>query len=984
MVEGMGGQIIKRYQVVLIFLAFLLMTTVNIKANDLKTIKVNENNLEVIINPISFTGGNITYKDITNRAVLYTPDWPFLKTNRNEDAVEYVAIKESIGKYVIETKNNGENEIPLNGLILSIPTALATDFNIGDIINLNNVTVAAYKHAILSNKGVRIAFNTVNVVSGYNSFIYYNYLYGEKTGTNQFSDNEMIVEFNVETNQFEVIGVNQGANNDIPLGGFVISGNAETKQNMLKDGVLFNVGDVIELIDLEFMKIENVITKKFTSINGVRQQDYLVIYPASTNPSLTTQQNIYGCEVAVDSQGLVVEKGTLVTIPTGGFAVSGHGINEKFVRENIHVGSNVTYNSTTKILTITNNLINQTLYSFQTEADISEGLVNTAKNGMYDVNNLERAEENLSLILASVYEMTILQTKINETKTPQDIGEFIRHKKAIESLFDEVYFDTLVSRRIESRGTWHRPYEMSLSQIEATLDELKNLKFTDVYLETFWYGYAIYRSNLVPYHEIFKGIEFGEYKDYLDAFISEAKKRDINVHAWVQNFYVGPTWYHSSLWDDHPEWWIVDINGNHAITGKPEKDEENLLFFDPANPEVREFIQNVYREIIEYDVIGLHLDYTRYPTGNEFPQYSTGYTEYATNEFKELYDVTGNLVELVKVNPEVYGKWNEYRISKITSFVEEINTIVRSKDSQLILSIAVGPNAAYSKINIMQDWQTWVENGWIDSVELMAYVKDVQLVISAVESANKIVPPYAYLLPGIAPTYYRLPDMYNATYTDAINKNGAHGSTIFETENFRNNSNIHNIFSRGTYKNETISVYASVNDILKVFIQDTLHKFDHIYLKNGATTTEKRNNLEIRLNKLTEKKYYNPIDFHELYEALDQLTLELVLYADGAAYERFMEDIKYFMEILDIKINRYLVNNGHWDITKQNQRPNVYSFSYPVIEERIEEEEPPIIEEKIDNKIGLIVGICVGAVAVVGLGIFGGVTIVKRKKRTIK
>ncbi len=976
MVRSMGRQnvikIRKTFLIVLTVVLFLFFTTINVEGNNVKTIRINETNLEVVVDPVSFNSSGISYENINNKVVLYTPNWPFLKTNRNEDAVEYVALKNENEEYIITTKNNDKNEIPLKGLIISIPTTITKDFNVGDIVFLNDISISTYKHAILSDKGVRIAFNSVNAISKYNSFTYYNFLYSDKTGTNSFSNNEMIVKFDKNSSVFKVTKVGVGANNDIPEDGFVFSANARPKTYMLNGGVLFNEGDIIELQDLEFIELENIITTNFTTINGTRFQDYLVVYPAASNPSLLTNQNIYGCEVAVNSDGLVVEKGVSVNIPKGGFALSGHGINEKFIKENIFLGSIVNYNTATKVVTVTNNFVNQTLYSYQVEADISNRRVSTAKNGMYDVNNLKRAETNLALVLDTVLEMEALKVQINNTKSPDDIGKFIKHQRIIEPLFEEIYYDTLVSRKIESRGTWHRPFEKNVSEIEATLDELKQLKFTDVYLETFWYGYTIYKSKYAPYHIIFDGADFGEYKDYLDAFINEAKKRNINVHAWVQNFYVGPTWYHSSLWEEHPVWQIIDINGSTVVTGKPEKDEENLLFLDPANPEVREFIKNIYKEIIEYDVIGLHLDYIRYPTGNEYPEYSTGYTEYATNEFKELYNVTGSVRTLVKEEPIIYAKWNEYRLAKITSFVEEINTIIRTSNKELILSMAVGPDAAYSKVNILQDWRLWVENGWIDSVEPMAYVKDVSLVISAVEKASEIVPKYAYLFPGIAPTYYRLPDIYNATYTDAINKNGAHGSTIFETDNFIGASNIHNVFSRGTYKNKSVSVQAPINEILEVFIEDTLYKFDNIYIKNGASTISKRNDLEIRLNKLTQRDYYNPIDFYELYQALDQLTLELVLYAEGAAIERFMEDINYFMEILDIRITRYLLNNGYWNLTEVKERPNVYNFTYPTIEKP---------KDKPSNNVGIIVGISTATLAIIGLGIFSGITIIKRKKR---
>ncbi len=964
----------KRILMVLTLLVFGLITTLNVKANAVKTITINGNNLEVIIDPVTFGSAGMEYVDITNKAVLYTPDWPFLKTNRNTSDVEYVVKKNSSGKYVIELKNSNDNEIPLNGFILSIPTTMTESFNVGDIVTLNDFNVKVYKHAIKSNKGVRLAFDGVNVPSQYNSFTYYTRLYRSKTGTNSFSNNEMIVEFDKNSNRFKVTGVNKGGNNELPKAGFIIAANSRPKMYMLNSGVLFNEGDIIELVELEYMKLEDVVTKNFTAINGTRFTDYLVIYPASSNPNLSSNQNIYGYEAAVNSDGIVIEKGVLVPIPEGGFVISGHGTNHTFVEENIPLGSKVTYNAVTNTMTITKSIIDQTLYSYQINSAESEALVNTAKTEMYDVNNLERAETNLERILDAVRAMEELKTQISDTKNPSDIGDFLDYKEEIAPLFEEIYFDTLISRKIESRGTWHRPNETSLAGIKKTLDELKTMNFTDVYLETFWNGYTIYNSEYAPYHVIFDGASFGDYEDYLDAFVSEAKKRNINVHAWVENFFMGATWAHSSLWDDHVSWRNVDINGRNVTTGKPGGEEEGFLYFDPANPEAREFIKNIYKEIIKRDVVGLHLDYIRYPSGNENVLYSTGYTEYAINEFKETYNVTGNIRELVKTDPVLYSKWNQYRESKINSFVEETHNEIRPLNSKIVLSIAVGPDAAYSRVNLMQNWKLWVENGWIDSVEPMAYVNDANTVGSITRRAKDIMDKYAFIMPGIAPTYFGWPDIQNAYQTDIINKNGGHGSTIFATHNLRNKPDLHAIFYEGTYKNKAVSIYASVNEILDVFVEDILYKFDYIYIKNGVSTNDKRNDLEARLNSLKEKKYNNPIDFHKLHQALDLLSLELALYADGVAINRIMEDIEYFMEILDIKINRYLINGGYWDLTKENERPSVYAFEYPTINGDIEDDKPA------NGKTVLITLVSLGAILTLGAGIFAGITLVKRKK----
>ncbi|MGI6360553.1 MAG: glycoside hydrolase family 10 protein [Acholeplasmatales bacterium] len=967
-------KLVKRIYLVLTLLVFGLITILNVKAAETKTITINGNNLEVVVDPVSFDANGIEYANITDKAVLYTPDWPFLKTNREANDIEYVVRKNSSEKYVIEVKNSNANDIPLDGFILSIPTTITVSFNVGDLVEINDITLKTYKHAILSDKGVRLAFDGVNVSSQYNAFTYYNRLYKNKTGTNTFNNNEMIVEHSRTSNSFKVTGVGKGGNNEIPKAGFVIAANSKPKTYMLDNGVLFNEGDVIELVELEYMKFEDVITKKFTTINGTRFQDYLVIYPAASNPNLSTNQNIYGYEVAVNADGIVVERGVLVPIPEGGFVVSGHGINHTFVEENIPVGSKVTYNAVDNTIKITVSLIDQTLYSCQINAVDTERLVTTARDEMYDVNNLERAETNLGRILEAVQAMEVLQTQINNTKNPSDVGDFLDYKEEIAPLFDEIYFDTLVSRRIESRGTWHRPNETTLAGIKATLDELKLMNFTDIYLETFWNGYTTYHSKHAPYHEIFAGANFGEYEDYFSAFISEAKKRNIHVHAWVENFFVGATWTHSSLWDEHPNWRIVNINGSNVITGKPGGEEEGFLFFDPANPETREFVKNIYKEIIEYDIAGLHLDYIRYPSGNENVLYSTGYTEYATNEFKEKYNVTGDIRTLVKTDQSLYLKWNQYRESKISSFVEEIHNEIRPLNSDIILSIAVGPDSTYARVNLMQDWKTWVESGWIDSVEPMAYINDVNTVASITQGAKDIMGTYAFIMPGIAPTYFGWPDIKNAQQTDAINKNGGHGSTIFATHNLRNKPDLHAIFYEGTYKNKAVSIQAPIKEVLNMFIEDVLYKFDNIYIKNGVSTTEKRNDLEIRLNKLAEKGYNNPIDFYELYKALDQLKLELTLYAEGVAINRFMENIEYLMEILDIRINRYLINNGHWDVTTVAERPSVYAFEYPSVEDDVG-------NKPSKNKTVLITLVSVGAVLTIGAGIFAGITVLRRKKR---
>jgi len=69
---------IKKFLIVLVSLIFITLGSVNIKAaTTTKTIKINGAGLDVIIDPISFNTNGLTLENITGKAVLYTPDWPY-------------------------------------------------------------------------------------------------------------------------------------------------------------------------------------------------------------------------------------------------------------------------------------------------------------------------------------------------------------------------------------------------------------------------------------------------------------------------------------------------------------------------------------------------------------------------------------------------------------------------------------------------------------------------------------------------------------------------------------------------------------------------------------------------------------------------------------------------------------------------------------------------------------------------------------------
>ncbi len=987
----------KRFKILILLLMITGVMAIlgpQVKADTKYEVKIEDITFEVMFNPVTYEEHSKSFADITDEIVLYSPRWHYNNTNRNENTTDYIAIWDSLYKYKIEAIEENANEtfIPLDGIVISIPEDSTYSFEIGQIVDVASLRLTAYNKAIENEDGVRMVISRINENRRASSFSFYNSTYGPSTDT--VLGSEMTAYYNPDGKGFEVMSLGKGGNSDIPFAGFVISTTGRPHEYMLNDGVVFSKGDILTIVGFDFIELEQSFTHPFSAINGTRYENALIIYPASSNPSLKTNTNEYGFEVAVDSDGYVIEMSTNVSIPEGGFVLSGHGSGRDFLMNQIEMSAKITYDSATKLITVTNSMIEQSVRTIRKNHLEAENQKNTALEELYDVD--------IPLIIANYENATTLYNRVEALKIMIDdaeelmdalleIEEFLLKIEEIKEIHQMIYFDSIVSSRIEQRGVWHRPNEQNLNQIKATLDALALMNFTDVYVEAFWNGYVIYPSELAPYQTKI-GSDFDEYgNDYLKAFIAEAAKRDILVHAWVENFFVGVTGHYSDLWNEYPEWRIKNYNGLEIQTGKPYGEEEGFMFFDPANPDVQDFILSIYEEMLKnYNLAGLHLDYIRYPSVNTDITYSSGYTDYAMNEFKEMYDVSGNVRQLVLSDSKVAGDWNRYRQNVINLYVERAHHELREIKSNIALTIAVGPDANYAKVNLMQDWKLWVENGWIDAVLPMAYVNGVVQLENIVVRSKIITGDVSFNYTGLAPAYDGLPELYNSYYVEASMQAGAHGTAMFASHNLVRNNSIINILNQGVYRNKSVAPHHTMNKILEIFVSDQLHKSETIYMPYEVMTEQQFEAFEAKLNSLLDEIYENPHDFQRLYDELDMIYLELTRYASGKAVVRITEDINYLLEVIDIKINRYLINNGFWDVTKSSERPDFSSFEFPVQEiptepEPTEIEPTPTEVDETPKKVRkpVVLALSIGIPSISG-GLATGLFFIFRRRRLLK
>ncbi|MEH1909837.1 glycoside hydrolase family 10 protein [Nostoc sp.] len=271
------------------------------------------------------------------------------------------------------------------------------------------------------------------------------------------------------------------------------------------------------------------------------------------------------------------------------------------------------------------------------------------------------------------------------------------------------------------RGTIVRAgSKAGLAQI---FDRLAQAGINTVFFETVNAGYTIYPSQVAKeQNPLIRGW------DPLAEAVKLAHERDIELHAWVWTFAAGnqrhneiinvnPN-YPGPVLAAHPDWANYDNLGNMIPVGQTKP------FFDPANPEVRQYLLKLYEEIVtHYNVDGLQLDYIRYPFQDPSAGRTYGYGKAARAQFQQLTGV--DPINISPSQPELWQKWTIFRTAQVDSFVAQVSQELRQKRPNLILSVAVFPLPELERIQkIQQNWETWARRGDVDLIVPMTYALD--------------------------------------------------------------------------------------------------------------------------------------------------------------------------------------------------------------------------------------------------------------------
>jgi uncharacterized lipoprotein YddW (UPF0748 family) len=308
---------------------------------------------------------------------------------------------------------------------------------------------------------------------------------------------------------------------------------------------------------------------------------------------------------------------------------------------------------------------------------------------------------------------------------------------------DRAYYNTVESRPSEFRGAWIRPEGTDPERIRKAIEGLKQAKIRHVFLETYYQGKTIYPSDVMAEYGL--PTQHPQYvgADPLRLWLDEAHKENIKVHLWVQVFFAGNAQENSEqfgpILQKYPSW--RNIQRPHWNIGYPVPSdiEPGHYFLDPANAEVRTFLEKLLLEMASrYQPDGLNLDYIRYPASARpnKPYYlgtTWGYTETARKQFRELLDRERQTAvkksdkpaapptpapepkDLTPASP-LWPRWVAWRKEQVSSFVKLISEKSRAIRPDMLISAVIFPSADSDYAQKLQDYPRWAKEGAIQAL----------------------------------------------------------------------------------------------------------------------------------------------------------------------------------------------------------------------------------------------------------------------------
>lgn len=247
----------------------------------------------------------------------------------------------------------------------------------------------------------------------------------------------------------------------------------------------------------------------------------------------------------------------------------------------------------------------------------------------------------------------------------------------------------------------------SKENIERDLALAKDAGFTDIVVDVRpTTGDVLFKTDVVAQVEYLYAWIGSNYTkidrtatwDYLQAFVDEARKQDLRIHAAINTFVGGHTINGGTGFlfrDQSKAGWATQLNVGPGIISVMNTGE-TTKFLNPAHPEVQDFLCNLLKDLAKYDLDGIFLDRGRFmgletdfseTTRKQFEAYLGGVK---IQNYPEDILPRGAKQYLPTTYPPYMMKWLEFRAKIICDFMQKARAAVKSINNDIKFGVYVG------------------------------------------------------------------------------------------------------------------------------------------------------------------------------------------------------------------------------------------------------------------------------------------------------
>jgi uncharacterized lipoprotein YddW (UPF0748 family) len=271
--------------------------------------------------------------------------------------------------------------------------------------------------------------------------------------------------------------------------------------------------------------------------------------------------------------------------------------------------------------------------------------------------------------------------------------------------------------------------------IQEVVQRCKLYGIDQIYVVVWNRGYTLYPSEIMEQKFGKKIVPRFSGRDMLQELIEIAHAGGLKVHAWFE-FGFSSSYQEEDgghIIRTKPEWSAIDNQGKLVS-------KNGFQWMNAFDPEVQSFLLSLITEVVEnYDIDGIQGD-DRLPANPS----TAGYDPLTISLYQKEHNGANP--------PEGYkdSLWVDWRAKKLNLFAKEIHETVKGIKPNIAVTMA--PSIfPWSKEEYLQDWPTWVENGWVDQIIPQVYRYSIKAYTQTLDANLEFMPAAkrTKLIPGM-------------------------------------------------------------------------------------------------------------------------------------------------------------------------------------------------------------------------------------------